>query len=737
MSNYANVQYNKYIDSNGHTFYVPISIIDNNTYNYNTVFYNSSNNQYSDLPEPEITPQHQIPYQTQYNNNNYFNPSYTPLYNTNSNPISNYTNNNYIKPKEDLTNISHNSNSYHTQNNFIHTITPDVQSHPTVTKIKPVTQIPSHRVITPIKPLTQIKSSSMNTQRKKLVNNIDNNLEFNFNNQNYPLNSPINRNIQIQNEKRTNVKIINNGGLVKNIPTEIKSEPNILLTPQVNNIKNNISGNISNDLNRQVKDSETRYIPIPNNIKKNNINSHPNNFIYNKNTNIKMPLPPNNTNIINEKKYNNNIITNPVQTGTINNNNKINFNNVNANQEKQIISNAIINNTKNQQTQFVNQTNTEKKPLDNTKNGWVDEVAEGITNIEIVPKNTIKYRPLTQKDYDEIFIKGVGIINLGNTCFINSCLQALIHCKLFMQTFFKMSDKLSEEKTPISYNFLLICILMLDIAKLEGVKYIDISYFKYIFGKKHPIFNGYNQNDSQEFCRIFLEDLSNELNEVKNKGLYKALTNSEGKAKIFRDNEFDLNFKEREKSIIIDLFYSQIITTFTCRCGSEIYSFQKLLDFPLLLPENVNSIDINDLFKIYFKTEVVDFESKCEKCNKIEKHKKAMNISRPPEILIISLQRINESIQKKNECLVTFPELLNLYEFIDHDIGFDKEYYYQLFSIINHQGNISGGHYYTYVKPLQSNNWYEFNDSSVRQIKIEKNIFPYAYALFYIKYKYQ
>ena len=737
MSNYANVQYTKYIDSNGQTYYVPISIIDNNTYNYNTVFYNSSNNQYPDLPEPEITPQHQIPYQTQYNNNNYFNPSYTPLYNTNSNPISNYTNNNYIKPKEDLTNISHNSNSYHTQNNFIHTITPDVQSHPTVTKIKPVTQIPSHRVITPIKPVTQIKSSPMNTQRKKLVNNIDNNLEFNFNNQNYPLNSPINRNIQIQNEKRTNVKIINNGGLVKNIPTEIKSEPNILLTPQVNNIKNNISGNISNDLNRQVKDSETRYIPIPNNIKKNNINSHPNNFIYNKNTNIKMPLPPNNTNIINEQKYNNNIITNPVQTGTINNNNKINFNNVNANQEKQIISNTLINNTKNQQTQIVNQTNTEKKPLDNTKNGWVDEVAEGITNIEIVPKNTIKYRPLTQKDYDEIFIKGVGIINLGNTCFINSCLQALIHCKLFMQTFFKMSDKLSEEKTPISYNFLLICILMLDIAKLEGVKYIDISYFKYIFGKKHPIFNGYNQNDSQEFCRIFLEDLSNELNEVKNKGLYKALTNSEGKAKIFRDNEFDLNFKEREKSIIIDLFYSQIITTFTCRCGSEIYSFQKLLDFPLLLPENVNSIDINDLFKIYFKTEVVDFESKCEKCNKIEKHKKAMNISRPPEILIISLQRINESIQKKNECLVTFPELLNLYEFIDHDIGFDKEYYYQLFSIINHQGNISGGHYYTYVKPLQSNNWYEFNDSSVRQIKIEKNIFPYAYALFYIKYKYQ
>ena len=100
-----------------------------------------------------------------------------------------------------------------------------------------------------------------------------------------------------------------------------------------------------------------------------------------------------------------------------------------------------------------------------------------------------------------------------------------------MQTFFKVSNKLNEETTPISYNFLLICIMMLDIRKTKGLRYIDISYFKYIFGKKHPIYNGYNQNDSQEFCRIFLEDLSEELNEAKNKKLYRALTNTANRTK--------------------------------------------------------------------------------------------------------------------------------------------------------------------------------------------------------------
>ena len=169
-----------------------------------------------------------------------------------------------------------------------------------------------------------------------------------------------------------------------------------------------------------------------------------------------------------------------------------------------------------------------------------------------------------------------------------------------------------------------------------------------------------------------MEDISSELNEAKNKNIYKTLTNSIGKNKIFRDKEFDMNFKEREISIITNLFYSQIITSFKCNCGSEIYSFQKLLDFPLLLPSNVEKIELNELLNIYFKSEIVQFETECENCKKKEKHNKTTRISRPPEILIISLQRINAN-QKKNECLVNFPKILNLYEYIDHECGFDKE----------------------------------------------------------------
>ena len=57
------------------------------------------------------------------------------------------------------------------------------------------------------------------------------------------------------------------------------------------------------------------------------------------------------------------------------------------------------------------------------------------------------------------------------------------------------------------------------------------------------------------------------------------------------------------------------------------------------------------------------------------KHKKNIFISRPPQILILSLQRINFITNNKKEYNVIFPEKLNLNDFIDKDfeINFNAE----------------------------------------------------------------
>jgi len=336
-----------------------------------------------------------------------------------------------------------------------------------------------------------------------------------------------------------------------------------------------------------------------------------------------------------------------------------------------------------------------------------------------------------EKSLFDVVYKEIGIKNLGNTCFINSCLQILIHCQLFIYKLIKNS-KLINEKTPITSNFLSICKMMMETEEQS----IDISNFKNLLALNHKLFEGYLQNDSQEFCRILLEDISRELNEVKIKTIYRMLSNSDKKSKKLRDEDFHKNFTQREKSIITEIFYAQIVNIFTCKCKAEIYSFQKILDFPLLFPEDINNdiITINELLKLYFQTENIDFESKCDTCHKIFSHKKEIKISRPPEILILSLQRINEK-QEKLRYKVEFPQILDIYPYVDHDCGYDRECKYNLFGIVNHEGRIDYGHYYSFIK-IGNKNWFKFNDSRVNIIDKINDCSEDVYALFYVKQKY-
>lgn len=42
-----------------------------------------------------------------------------------------------------------------------------------------------------------------------------------------------------------------------------------------------------------------------------------------------------------------------------------------------------------------------------------------------------------------------------------------------------------------------------------------------------------------------------------------------------------------------------------------------------------------------------------------------------------------------------------------------------MFAVINHYGNVGGGHYTAYAKNYLSKLWYEYNDSQVNEIKEE------------------
>ena len=331
---------------------------------------------------------------------------------------------------------------------------------------------------------------------------------------------------------------------------------------------------------------------------------------------------------------------------------------------------------------------------------------------------------IINRELNSIINSTIGLSNLGNTCFMNTCLQNLIHSEDFIKRLISKKSSISRS-TPISYYFFNLCEEM-----ATSTRSVAPSKFKEKFGLKHHLFAGYGQNDTQEFCRVLLEDMNSELNEVKRKKPYVELTTS-GKSKIQCDREFDENFRGRENSIVMDSFYGQIINIFTCKCGFKDYSFQKILDLPLLL-QTSSSISINSLLEDYFEDEDIKFETKCEKCGKKRVHRKEIRFSQPPNILILSLQRINPRTKRKNSCSISFPEILDINKFVDGECGHGNEGEYILYGIGNHSGTINFGHYYAYIK-LSDKSWYEFNDSFVRKMGGVDTRSTTAYTLFYKK----
>ena len=550
------------------------------------------------------------------------------------------------------------------------------------------------------------------------------------------LSNGINYNLNKLNENRRNQTVANVKKLTQSLNNNIYNINNINLNKNnnvINNLTSKIQPNQGNNLNKNnilINQPKNNINHINNNIKR-TINIDPNIDVDNQNRINNLPK-----NYIIKTGYNNinnavveNDLTNPIKN--ISNNKKI------AVVENNLIPNKNMNNIKKKEVEEIN-LGYPKNNIKNNKNTLNENKFATVTKISDTTSNItsakVKKRALNINDYENIIYKEVGIINLGNTCFINSCLQVLIHCPLFIYSFFNKHQLINNKNTPISYAFFELCKDMMEIDQQEK-KYIDISNFKNEFGSKHSIFGGYLQNDSQEFCRVLLEDISTELNEAINKDIYRTLTNSDPtKTKQFRDIEFDKHFSEREKSIVTDLFYAQLITTFTCQCTHNTYSFQKILDFPLLLPQNKSNVNINDLLIKYFQPEIIDFERKCEKCEKKIKHRKETKISRPPKLLILSFQRIDSVNQKKNECVVTFPKILKMNEFVEKGLGNDNNpIIYELFAVINHQGTVDFGHYFSYIKFYHKEDWFEFNDSQVRYIGKNIESFPYAYALFYTK----
>ena len=332
-----------------------------------------------------------------------------------------------------------------------------------------------------------------------------------------------------------------------------------------------------------------------------------------------------------------------------------------------------------------------------------------------------------------------GLENLGNTCFLNSCMQVLNHT--YELNHFLDSSKYKKYLKNIPDKEIL-----LEWNDLRNVMWSGngvVAPNKFVYNvhkianiKNKEIFTGWAQNDMPEFLLFFMECLHNSIARSVVMKITGKIENNVDQVAVKCYEMLNASYS-KEYSEIMDLFYGIYVSEIISKSTNEKYAIKPesffILDLPIFESSNLLT-NINECMDVYVKPEFLEGDNAWynEKSGQKEEVKKQLSFWSFPKVLVITLKRFSPDGQHKINSLINFP-LVNL-DLSKYVCGYNpSSYKYDLYGICNHIGGVTGGHYTSFVKNAE-NQWLHYNDRTIELVQTPESIItPMAYCLFYRK----
>eukprot|EP00804_Cyclotella_cryptica_P017569 CCRYP_006736-RA/>CCRYP_006736-RA protein AED:0.04 eAED:0.04 QI:83/1/0.66/1/1/1/3/0/555 len=374
----------------------------------------------------------------------------------------------------------------------------------------------------------------------------------------------------------------------------------------------------------------------------------------------------------------------------------------------------------------------------------------------------------------------VGLVNLGNTCFMNSAIQCIAHTPSLAEYFLSnryLEHKARDDKLTEAFAGVVRAIYQ----KNEGVSvgrrgYATTRSKENSSFRPHdfldaliavaPQFEGSRQHDCHEFIRVLIDQLSQDLCTNRKNLLNHNRTIMDLDDTMPFMTAAKYSWKQhlsKNSSFLTNEFCGQLVSTLECSvCKTKRYSFDPYYDLSIPFPEpsempfvddctrvkrdislssryatdddELSRCTLEDCLRAFTKPEVLtnDNMPECSICQQKRECTKRLQVFRFPRVLVLHLKRFDNS-RKKIRTSVDFPVI----DFDASTLAIDDVHnvqgstVYDLFGTCDHSGRLSYGHYTAMCIDPLSGLWYRFNDGCVTRTEVENIDNDRAYVLFY------
>eukprot|EP00415_Alexandrium_ostenfeldii_P000250 UN0250 len=371
-----------------------------------------------------------------------------------------------------------------------------------------------------------------------------------------------------------------------------------------------------------------------------------------------------------------------------------------------------------------------------------------------------------------------GLVNLGNTCFLNAAVQALGHCTplaaYLLQGLFVMD---LNEANPLGTGCVLTMVFAAVLHELfalrpttsasvsRSCRSTDASLagslsasvatradaqaedatlsafppfdFLYAVAQFCPYLATGEMHDAQELLGWLLDALHEDLNRVRRQRAdlttSQVVVSSQQSSEDMEERyaaEAWKNHLHRNRSVIVDLFQGQVRSQLRCqRCGARSLTFDPFLRLTLPLPAGVQELQLEDAIRHFCREEVLDSDNlwECPTCShRVLAHKK-LDLWKLPPLLMIQLKRFEwvEDTRsspptfsvRKLDGMVHLPEKrLDMRPLVAPEAPQKEPLLYDLVAVVDHLGrHVDEGHYTATC--LRPDGWCHFDDARVAMLR--------------------